>query len=158
MDGTIFDRIAKRLGSDASRRTLLGGLLGMAALAGATGSEAKKNNSRGRRRNNGNNGNGNGNNGGGAGTEKVQICHRTNGRRGFRLITVGAPAVPAHERHGDTVCDEPEDDCVVVTGCDDDGACTTGPAPEGTPCDAFFPAAGVCNAEGECEELPIAPG
>ena len=36
----------------------------------------------------------------GAGTTKVQVCHRT-GNGTFILITVGAPAVPAHLDHGD---------------------------------------------------------
>ena len=36
----------------------------------------------------------------GAGTTKVDVCHRT-GNGTFILITVGAPAVPAHLGHGD---------------------------------------------------------
>ena len=36
----------------------------------------------------------------GAGTTKVDVCHRT-GNGTFILITVGAPAVPAHLDHGD---------------------------------------------------------
>ena len=77
MEGNTFDRIIKRLGADASRRVVLAGLIGTtaAALTGASASEAKRNNNR--RRNNGNNGQG-------AGTEKVQICHRNNGRKEFQ--------------------------------------------------------------------------
>jgi hypothetical protein len=33
----------------------------------------------------------------GYGQEKVEICHKG------KTITVAAPAVPAHEKHGDTV-------------------------------------------------------
>ena len=31
-----------------------------------------------------------------------QVCHRDNGKRGQRTLTVGASAVAAHVRHGDT--------------------------------------------------------
>jgi hypothetical protein len=167
MDGKSFDRIVMRLGTDASRRQLLGGLIGAAAavLAGATVLEAKprgKGKGKGRKKGqgngngNGNGGNGNGNgNGQGLGTEKVQICHRNNGRRRFNLITVGAPAAAAHERHGDTVCDEEElADCEVFTGCDDDGECVAGPAPEGTPCVTVDgngeEVSGTCDEDGAC--------
>ncbi len=44
-------------------------------------------------------------NGGGAGQEKVTICHK-----GKNTITVGAPALDAHLRHGDK-----------------EGACSTAP-------------------------------
>jgi hypothetical protein len=132
MEGNTFDRITKRLGTDASRRQMLGGLIGTTAavLAGAVVAEAKphknKNKGKAKDRNRARKqaANDNGNNGRGAGTEKVQICHRNNGKKGPNLITVGAPAVPAHERHGDTVCEQVA--CQTIAGCavDDDGAIT----------------------------------
>jgi hypothetical protein len=164
MDETRFDQISRQVGTDASRRRLLGGLIGTAAalLGGATALEAKRNskgkgngkgrgrgkgNGRGRGRgNNGRNGNGNGN-GHGHGTEKLQICHRDEDEDTFQLITVGAPARGAHEGHGDVVCDlEP---CVVATGCNDDGTCITEQAPEGTKCEVGDDD-GTCDAAGVC--------
>ena len=157
MNGNTFDRMARHLGTDASRRQMLGGLIGAAAamLTGGAALEAKPNN-KGRRRNNGNNGQG-------AGTEKVQICHFTNGRKRVKVITVARPAVKAHLAHGDTLfvdccfdrqCDDRE--CFTTIGCVA-GECTY-EVDEGASCDDFAPAAGVCNAEGECEELPPTGG
>ena len=115
MEGNTFDTIARILAAGSTRRRMLGGLIGTTAavLAGATALEAKpKGQAKGKNKNNGN-GNGNGR---GSGTEKVQICHRNHGKKGFKLITVGAPAAPAHERHGDTVCESQA--CNTVTGCE----------------------------------------
>jgi hypothetical protein len=156
MEGNTFDRIIRNLATGSTRRRVLGGVIGSTAavLAGAAVLEAKpkgkgKRNGKGKKKGqNGNNGGG-----GGAGTEKVFICHRNNGRKGYTLIEVGAPAVPAHERHGDTVCETRE--CFVPVGCED-GECTYA-VDEGASCDEFAPAAGRCNAEGLCEALPPAP-
>jgi hypothetical protein len=162
MDETRFDEISKHVGTDASRRRLLGGLIGAVAalLGGATALEAKRNgkgrgkgkgNGRGRgkghgrgrgRGNNGHNGNGRG-----QGTEKIQVCHRDEDEGAFNLITVGAPARGAHEGHDDVVCElEP---CVVATGCNDDGTCITEQAPEGTECE-IDDQDGTCDAAGAC--------
>ena len=48
----------------------------------------------------------------GDGQEKVTICHQ--GDEGPETITVGAPAVPAHLAHGDTLgeCSEGQSTCV----------------------------------------------
>lgn len=135
MDENTFDRMTQRLGSDASRRWLLGGLLsGATALAGAVllgvdeAAEAKrggkgkgkknghhKQKHKNKNRNKNKNGDGNGN---GQGQTKVVICHKG------QTIEVAEPAVQAHLDHGDTV-----------------GACTTTPptcTPAQTDCN------GVC--------------
>jgi hypothetical protein len=137
VDEKTFDRITQRLSSDASRRWLLGGLLGGAsALAGAVllggddSAEAKRGgNGKGRGKGKGN-GKKNGHNKGkrrknkdkggdnGQGQTKVVICHKG------QTLEVAEPAVQAHLNHGDTV-----------------GACTTSPpscSPSQTNCN------GVC--------------
>lgn len=151
MEGMTFDRITKRLGGDASRRRVLGGLIGGAAavLTGGLALEAKaKNNGKGKangRRKNGGSGQGGGQAGG---AEKVQICHRNNGRKGYNLITVGAPAAAAHERHGDEVCAQQA--CAAVTGCDEDGACVYEDAAAGTECVTGDNLPGTCDNGGNC--------
>lgn len=150
MDSNTFDHIIGRLETDASRRRLLAGLLGTAAaaLTGAAGTNARKQKNKGRRPNNG----------GGSLTAKVQVCHRNRRRRSFSLIAVGQSAVPAHRRRGDIICPVPPE-CFVITGCSGNGGSVCAIEPnEGAPCNDFYPAAGVCNAEGECTELPITSG
>lgn len=150
MERTTLDQLIARLQADASRRRLLTGLLGTAAatLAGAAGAAARKQKSKGRRPNNGS----------GAGTAKVQICHRNRRRTGFSLIAVAKSAVPAHRRRGDIICPVPPE-CFVITGCNANGGSVCAIEPdEGAPCNDFYPAAGVCNAEGQCTELPITSG
>lgn len=149
MESNMFDNIIDRLQADASRRRLLAGLLGTATavLAGAAGSDARKQTSKRRRRSNG----------GGARTAKVQICRRNRRGAGFSLIAVGQSAVPAHRRRGAIICPVPPE-CFVITGCSNgSGVCAIEPH-EGAPCNDFYPAAGVCNAVGQCTELPIASG
>jgi hypothetical protein len=151
MESNTFGQIIRRLEADASRRRLLAGLLGTAAmLAGAAGSDARKQKNKGRRHNTGYSV--------GGGAEKVQICRRNRRRRSFSLISMGRPAVPSHRRRGDVICPVPPE-CFVITGCSGGGnsVCAIEPD-EGAPCNDFYPAAGVCNAEGECTELPLAWG
>jgi len=152
MDSNSFDQIISRLEADASRRRLLAGLLGTTAavLAGAAGSDARKKKNKGRRHNTGYTA--------GGGAEKVQICRRNRRRRSFSLISVGQSAVPAHRRRGAIICPVPPE-CFVITGCSGGGGSVCAIEPdEGAPCNDFYPAAGVCNAEGECTELPITSG
>jgi hypothetical protein len=149
MESKTFDRIIGHLETDASRRRLLAGLLGTAAaaLAGAAGSDAKKQN-RGRRRHDGP----------GSLAAKVQVCHRNRRRKSFSLIAVGQSAVPALRRRGDIICPVPPE-CFRITGCSGNGSSVCAIEPDkGAPCNDFYPAAGVCNADGECTELPIAWG
>ena len=150
MERTTFDQIIDRLGADASRRRLLAGLLGtaVATLAGAAGSDARKQKNKGRKPNNN----------AGGGTVKVQICHRNRRSAGFSLIAVAKSAVPAHRRRGDIICPVPPE-CFAIIGCSANGnsVCAIEPD-EGAPCNDFYPAAGICNAEGECTELPITSG
>ena len=150
MENTTFDQIIGRLEDDASRRRLLAGLLGTAAaaLTGAAGTNAKKQKTKGRGRHNGP----------GSLAAKVQVCHRNRRRKSFSLIAVGQSAVPALRRRGAIICPVPPE-CFVITGCNGNGnsVCAIEPN-EGAPCNDFYPAAGVCNAEGECTELPIAWG
>lgn len=147
MDSQTFDRIISHLDTGTPRRRLLAGLLGTSAtlLAGVAGSDAKKHKHKGRRRH-----------GPGGGTETVQLCRRNKRRKGFSLIAVGQAAVPAHRRRGAVICPVPPE-CFAITGCSAgaDDVCVLEPD-EGAPCNDFYPAAGVCNAAGECEELPIA--
>lgn len=152
MEGKTFDRWARSLAASASRRRAVAGIVGASAtlLTGASLLEAK---SRGKRRGKKSRPNGNNGGGEGAGTEKVVICHRNKGRKGYTLIEVGAPAAPAHEAHGDAICETRE--CFVPVGCED-GECVY-EVDEGASCDEFAPAAGRCNAEGVCEELEPAP-
>jgi hypothetical protein len=100
MEGERFDGIVRRLTTAGSRRGLIGGIVATAvggtaaALLGESPVGAKSGKSKGKGHGKGN---GKGKKGKGKGQEKVTLCH--NGH----TITVGAPAVPAHQAHGDTL-------------------------------------------------------
>ena len=162
MDNRKFDTITRALAANGSRRRVLGVLAGgIAALAGAATLEAKRGGngkSRGRGRGKGDDGDdgGNGGNGRGRGRgrEKVFVCHR-NGKDEFKLIRVGAPAAPAHERHGDVVCEELA--CQTVTGCgvdevSGDPECTyeADAGAEGDQCVTEDGEDGICDDAGVC--------
>jgi hypothetical protein len=150
MDETRFDALAQELASGASRRRMLGGLVGGAAalLTGASLLEAKKG-GKGKGKGNGNGkgkGNGNGN---GKGRTKVQICHLTD-EGTYTLIRVGSPAVKGHSKHGDTVCAAGPCQAESATGCSETGDCTFASANEGGECLTETGETGACVA-GACE-------
>jgi hypothetical protein len=168
MDGTQFDTITQRLAAAASRRRILSGVLGGAAvltgaaLAGLDDADAKKGKGKakgkGKGKNNGNGGNGGGNGKGKAhGKNKVAICHE-NEDGTFSFKKVPAPALKqGHRKHGDTICGETEPGTCQTseaTGCNPDGTCIFTQAPEGDPCVDSEGAAGTCNAVGVCVPTP----
>lgn len=132
MEGKNFDQLIKRLGTGTARRRVLGGMIGVTAalVTGAAVLEAKP--GKGKHK----------------GQPKVSYCHQT-GNGSYRFVTVGAPS--GHSKHeGDILCTPPAP-CQVATGCDaTTGACTFGPAKEGTPCDIDPAIEEECNALGEC--------
>ncbi len=113
MDGTRFDTIAQRLATGASRRQLVGGLLGgaAAALTGAAILEAAPGGNgkgKGKGKNNGNKGKGKG-----KGKTKVYLCHKPNANGEGTVLQVSGSAkggqnkkgkLRGHERHGDVEC------------------------------------------------------
>lgn len=122
------------------RRSLLGMAAATVAALGLQAADAKKGGKgKGKRKGKGK--------GKGKGQVKVLLCHR-NGS-GFKLLSVGQPAVAAHEAHGDVVCAVGPCQTGVATGCGADGACLFALAAEGTAC-TLEDVAGVCSAEGEC--------
>jgi hypothetical protein len=132
VERNAFDEMVKRFGVGASRRQLLGGLIGSAAaaLAGVTlGSDtafAAKKGGKGKSKgkgkgvekpvgpgngigqgNGGGNagGNGNGNGNGGSGPSKVSFCHKNEETGEYEFITVAKPAANIHgNKHNDLEC------------------------------------------------------
>lgn len=157
MDGTRFDEITQGLTEGATRRRILGSVLGSAALltgvvlAGIDDVDAKKGKGKAKGKGKGsNNGNGNGN-GKAHGKNKVAICHKTDDH-GFQFKRVPTPALKGHRKHGDIVCGE-AGVCQTgdATGCDETtGACTFALVPEGTECTDELGAIGTCDAAGNC--------
>lgn len=152
MEGNTFDRFVGRLGNDAPRRRVLGGLIGTAALAlaGGTGRDANaKPSSRSRRRQSGKSG--------GGATGKVTICHFTAGRQDAERLGVGGRALRQHLAHGDVRFD----DCCVNADCEAgacfaaqcvSGTCSVTQLPQGTPCQLDWPLGGLggCTPGGNC--------
>ena len=148
MDGTRFDEITQRLATAATRRRIVGGALGAAALVTGAAlahfddAEAKK----GKRKGKGKGGNGKGK---GKGRTKVFVCHKSHGK--YHVIRVAEPSLKGHSRHGDTVCAAGPCETGDPTGCDQDsGACVFAQAEEGTECTTEDGATGTCSADGEC--------
>jgi hypothetical protein len=139
--------------TDASRRHVLGGLLGTTAavLAGATVIEAKK-----------------GGNGKGKGNTKVTICHyqgTKNGTPKYKALSLGAPGAENHLRNHEE--DTPFVDCCPGDLCEPQecftaascvvGECTsTTPADPGTLCTTEDGLPGQCDELGNCvETVPV---
>jgi hypothetical protein len=103
MDDERFDALSRVLGTGASRRSVFGVLAGVAAL-GASEAAAKRRQRGGKRRSKA------------AGRvrvaaqgDKVTICHRTGSeKKPYQVISVDPRALPAHQAHGDVVCDAPQ--------------------------------------------------
>jgi hypothetical protein len=150
MDGTKFDTITQRLSAAASRRGLVSGLLGGAAiLTGAAVAGAKKGGKgKGKKK-----GHGKGK-GKAHGRNKVTICHVIDDDSG-ELKNVPTPALKGHLKHGDArcevgVCQTGDPSCTVVDGV----ATCTFAVDEGAECEVDG-VAGICSAEGVCE--PVEP-
>ena len=147
MESNAFDRIVKNLCTDASRRQVLGGLLGTATaltggigLGGSSTQAARK-----RRRRPGH----------GAVGDFVAVCHVA-GRRPPERLRVRGRALRAHLAHGDfryvDCC--VNDDCDVpmcFTGQCVAGTCSQTQLPPGAPCGiGGGQALGQCTADGQC--------
>ncbi len=106
-----------------------------------------------------------------AATPKVTICHLPPGNpSNVQLITVGAPAVPAHVRlHGDAVCATGDSNCCadpagevctnIQTDVNNCGGCNL-VCPRGDVCTAgacACPIAGDTNCSGTCTDLRSDP-
>jgi hypothetical protein len=155
MNGTRFDQMMRNMTEEASRRRLLGGLLGGAAmltgaaLARTDDADAKK----------GGNGKGKGKGNGkgkGKGKPKVQFCHATD-EGGYVFISVGAPAAKAHRNHKGKVDVEcVADPCKTYDKtCGVDGTCGFTPAAVDTACVAEGGVPGLCDEAGTCVPNPV---
>lgn len=139
MDGNRFDEIAENLAANASRRRLVAGLLGGAALlTGAVASLGDVNAKKGQGKAKGKG------RGKAHGKNKVAICHKT-GNGAFELKNVPTPALKGHLKHGDTRCEVGVCQTGEATACGVDGSCTFANAVDGTVCEAGG-AAGTCQA------------
>jgi hypothetical protein len=168
-----FDEMVKRFGVGASRRQLLGGLIGSAAaalagvalggdeaIAAKKGPKSKKTKSdNGKQKgvgkgngigqgNGGGNTGGNGHGNGGSGPSKLSFCHKNEVTSEYEFITVAKTAEKSHLNHGDVPCGDPSSipACKVGT-CDETGACGTANAEDSIACGI----AGTCQG-GECVE------
>jgi hypothetical protein len=161
MEGTTFDQFVSRLHAGASRRGILGGMIGAvtAGLAGGAVLEADaKKASRKRRRRSGKGPHG-------AAKDLVTICHITSESQGIERLRVGRRALRAHLAHGDFR----HVDCCVNADCEVgpcfsaqcvSGTCSVTQLPQGTPCDLEGPVGGIggCTATGMCVPAATAGG
>ena len=103
MDETRFEGLLRVQATDASRRRVLGGLIGTAAgVLGGTGLVAAVKGGNGKSNKGGNGKSNKGGNGKGQkkGKTKVTLCHKS-GTPEQQTIVVGEPASRAHLAHGD---------------------------------------------------------
>lgn len=153
LEGKQFDQLIKHLGAGASRRHVLGGVIGTSAalLTGAAVLEAKPGKGKGK------------------GQQKVTICHyqgtNEDGTPKYKALKLGAPGAANHlENHeedtpfvdccpGDTC--EPEE-CFTAASCVEGECTSTTPALVGAPCTTATGAAGECDGAGGCvETVPL---
>ena len=154
MDGERFDAVLREVATSASRRRIVGGVLGgvAALVAGTAVIKAQPGGGKGKAK----------------GKTKVTICHRqgTNedGTPKYKALRLGAPGAENHLKHheedapfvdccpGDTCPSKGE--CFTTVGCDTTGTCDY-TVNEGAPCTiGGFP--GTCAAvTGECIPNPI---
>ena len=150
MEETTFDQIVGRLATDASRRRVLGGLIGAAtaALTGGAVLDAKTRTASRRRRRHPRHG---------GATDLVTICHFTAGGTAAERLLVGGRALRKHLAHGDVRFG----DCCVTGECEVGacfsaqcvhGTCEKTQLPQGTPCQLDWPLGGIggCTPAGNC--------
>jgi hypothetical protein len=162
MDGSQFDAITQRLAGAATRRRIVSGVLGGAALlagaalAGLDDADAKKGKGKAKGKGKGKNGNGGNGKGKAHGKNKVAICHK-NEDGTFSFKKVPAPALKqGHRKHGDTICGETEPGTCQTseaTGCNEDGTCIFTAAVDGEPCVTEEIPDGICQG-GVCVDNP----
>lgn len=162
MDGKQFDRIARDLTRETSRRTALRGLLGGAlalALGGSSVSAIKRRKRRGRRGNDGVETTESalppGTLAGGVWEETLQICHFDPESGKVKVIAVSTPSVPQYLNAGDTLFIDccVDDECVALpcltpTGCIQ-GACAYDTT-EGAACALEDGTTGYCDSDAKC--------
>ena len=138
MNDLHFDRLTRVLASMPSRRGMVAGLVaGSLAVAGVSQAEARPGKGRGNAKGRGR--------GRGQGQTKVGLCHQSD-EGTYHFISVGQPAVAAHERHGDVVCPASTDSCLSYTSCDSTtGACVAEAEEDSTPCTDAAGASGACQ-------------
>ncbi len=136
MNDLHFDRLTRVLASMPSRRGMVAGLVaGSLAVAGVSQATAKPGKGRGKDKGRGR----------GKGQTKVGLCHQSD-EGTYHVISVGQPAVAAHERHGDVACPASTDPCLSYTSCDSTtGACLAEAAEDSTPCTDAAGASGACQ-------------
>jgi hypothetical protein len=148
MAETTFDQIVSYLATDASRRRVLGGVIG-AATAALTGGAVRGATTRTARRRQ--------HPGHGGANDLVTICHFTAGRPGAARLRVGGRSLRKHLAHGDVRFG----DCCVKGDCEVgacfsaqciSGTCHTTQLPQGTPCQLDWPLGGIggCTPAGNC--------
>ncbi len=138
MNDLHFDRLTRVLASTPSRRGILAGLVaGSLAVAGVRQAAAQPGKGRGNAKGRGR--------GRGQGQTRVGLCYQSD-EGTYHFISVGQPAVAAHERHGDVVCPASTDSCLSYTSCDPTtGACVAEAEEDSTPCTDAAGASGACQ-------------
>jgi hypothetical protein len=159
MDGTRFDAVARGLVAAASRRTVLGGLLGgLIALQSGSSTLAIKRRGRNGRRDDGvadPDDVAPGTLAGGVWEDSIEMCSFDFETGEYEIIAVSPVAVAEHLDRGDTLyldcCVDTDCEyrvCLVATGCIE-GACAYDNT-EGAPCDPGDGTTGVCDDRGVC--------